>query len=441
MLPVDFINGMRKAFPEDVEALLAALEYVPAVSIRYNPRFSGTGIFETESEVPWCSNAIFLKERPSFTLDPAFHAGAYYVQESSSMFLEQLWKQHVPANKPLQVLDLCAAPGGKSTHLLSLMGNHSILVANEPVANRNTVLRQNLAKWGMVNHIVTQNEPEDFLKAGSVFDVVLIDAPCSGEGMFRKDKNARKEWSLRNVEVCEVRQSKILENARRLLKPGGLLIYSTCTFEDVENDLQVERLQSEFDCLRLSNESVFPEILRTRWGYAFLPHRVKGEGFYISCWKKRQGVESPLLTSRTPVKMASFEKLTPMVSAPEMVALEVHDSWRVFPKEHLGLLHHLREHLFIKKAGAAAGAFKGLDFIPDHELALTDLVSSAVPRIEVSETTALQFLKGNAISVSAENKGWSIITFRNLQLGWVKVLPNRVNNYYPKNWRILMDVA
>ncbi len=232
-LPASFIDYTRALLGnEEYEKLAAALQQEPPVSIRINKlRMKEEGLSSlTDSsarfsfnKVPWASDGYYLDERLTFTFDPLFHAGCYYVQEASSMFVEQVLRQYVES--PVVMLDLCAAPGGKSTHARSVLPEGSLLVANEVIRNRSQVLAENLTKWGHPDVVVTNNDPADFSALPSFFDVILTDVPCSGEGMFRKDPVAVEEWSPENVEICWQRQRRIIADIWPCLKPGGILIY------------------------------------------------------------------------------------------------------------------------------------------------------------------------------------------------------------------------
>ncbi|MFM7078784.1 MAG: hypothetical protein ACKOYC_03220, partial [Bacteroidota bacterium] len=233
-LPDIFLQRMSQQLGADLQAFLDGFDAPVPVSVRLNP-WKLLNAFNGSQPVPWCASGLYLKERISFTLDPLFHAGCYYVQEASSMFIEVAFKKYTKGNTPLRVLDLCSAPGGKSTHLMSLLAPGSLLVSNEPVPQRNSILRENLTKWGLDDVVVTQNDPKDFASLKHHFDVILVDAPCSGEGLFRKNHDTVIEWSESNLEMCSIRQQTILENVLPALKPNGLLIYSTCTYNEAEN--------------------------------------------------------------------------------------------------------------------------------------------------------------------------------------------------------------
>ncbi|MBR1499907.1 MAG: hypothetical protein IJ615_09830, partial [Bacteroidaceae bacterium] len=284
-LPQDFVRLMHEHYDEaTADALCHALDATePDVSIRLNPRkLSADEVlaFRPDLEpVPWCPNAFFLPSRPPFTFDPLLHAGAYYVQEAASMAIASLIPKASPVpSSPLLALDLCAAPGGKSTLVQSLLPEGSVLISNEPVPKRAQVLRENMQKWMMGQPeeaprcIVTQKYPHEFGALTGRVDLLLADVPCSGEGMFRKDEVARQEWSLENVAKCQQRQRDILSDIWHVLKPGGLLIYSTCTFNRLEDE----------DNARWICQELGGELLTERH---FLPGRDRGEGFYMAAIK------------------------------------------------------------------------------------------------------------------------------------------------------------
>lgn len=279
-LPVDFITLMKEQLGlEQAESLFCGLSAEPEVSVRLNTRkIAKNPAFSTEAlqaltPVPWCPDAYYLAERPAFTFDPLFHAGVYYVQEAGSMYLSEVLRQFMPMGSPLAALDLCAAPGGKSTLLCSHLPEGSLLVSNEPMPKRAQVLAENMQKWGYEHSIVTQNYPADYTMFHDAFDLIVTDVPCSGEGMFRKDEGAIRDWSLDNVHMCQERQRGILEDIWPALKPGGLLIYSTCTFNRFEDEDNVRWIASHLGA----------DILVERH---FFPGRDRGEGFFIAALRK-----------------------------------------------------------------------------------------------------------------------------------------------------------
>lgn len=449
MLPSPFERQMQQLLPpEEYAAFMAALQAPPPVSIRMNPQKSSS-VQRPTSNVPWHPLGFYLAERPVFTLDPSFHAGAYYVQEASSMFFYEALRQTVDFSKKLKVLDLCAAPGGKSTLLADLLSPESLLVANEVIRSRVGVLRENLEKWGASNIAVTSAEVEELAALEGFFDVVVADAPCSGEGLFRKDADAVREWSPANVELCSARQRRILAAAAAALAPGGVLAYSTCTFNRSENEGNASWLTQNFDLelLRLKIPAEWG-IVETEGGYRFFPHRVRGEGFFISIFRKKEGV----LKKQNP--SSAFKSLKPLAKnlVPEAARwLKAGADIRFFQTpsgEVLALPAALEgEYLFLDKFlknkwfGTAVGEFKGKDFVPSHALALSQLVSPGLPALDLSREQALLFLKKETFDVPPETpRGWALARFEGLNLGWVKVLPGRMNNYLPPERRIRMDI-
>lgn len=277
-LPEAFVNRTKNLLGNEYQELVKALELVPPTSIRANNKIDYQ---PSEEHVTWCESGFYLNERPLFTADPLFHAGVYYVQEASSMFLVQAIKQHFPEAQT--VLDLCAAPGGKSTLLSQTLPESSLLVSNEIIRSRAYILAENLIKWGNPNVVVTNNDPKDFDTLSGFFDAIVIDAPCSGEGMFRKDAGAIEEWSEYNVKLCAERQRQIVSSVWDALKTDGILVYSTCTFNREENEENVRWICEELgaDLLNIDlhgNE----DITVSDFGYRFYPHKTKGEGFFMS---------------------------------------------------------------------------------------------------------------------------------------------------------------
>ena len=378
-LPEDFVRLMHEHYEtETAEALCKALETTePEVSVRLNPRkLSAETLLASNPDlepVSWCPNAFYLKERPAFTFDPLLHAGAYYVQEASSMFVAEVLRQFMPSENPLVALDLCAAPGGKSTLLQSLLPDGSLLISNEPIAKRSQVLAENMQKWmtglpeDAPQSIVTQNFPAEFGALTNGVDVLLTDVPCSGEGMFRKDEGAIREWSLENVALCKQRQQSILQDIWHTLKSGGLLIYSTCTFNRLEDEDNVR-----YFCDEMGGFCLFERH--------FLPGRDRGEGFYLAVIKKNGN--------------DAFSAENDIQKTAEKV----------------------RRTLKVLFDSAKTPQPEG-------------------PRIELSYKEALQYLRREALRIEAP-KGPVTLCYRGLVLGSGKGVGNRINNLYPENWRI-----
>lgn len=456
-LPVPFEEAMRQLLGDDYVAFREALLGEPAVSIRLNKSKCTT--MPSYESVPWATNSYYLSERPAFTFDPLFHAGCYYVQEASSMFVEQAIRQHL--QEAHVALDLCAAPGGKSTLLRSLLPEDCVLVSNEVMRQRAQVLAENITKWGHPRCIVTSNYPADFTPLGELFDLILVDAPCSGEGMFRKDEVAVAEWSPENVGVCWRRQRDILTEIWPTLRPGGLLIYSTCTFNTKEDEENVHWMMEELgaELLPISiDESwgITPSFIsEVKHAYRFLPGRTRGEGFFLAALRKK---EDPFSTSlggeNAPRGVKKGKKDKPKGKQPSLVvpteckgwladkagyAYKVVDTEVVaLPSDMEGLYATLAEQLYIVKCGIALAELKGRDAIPSHALAMsTALRSDAFARCEVPYIEALKYLRREAITLPSDApRGFVLVTYRGLPLGFVKNLGNRANNLYPNEWRI-----
>ena len=294
--PSEFILRIKKQF-DDADAFLEGLQRNAVLSVRMHPLRQHHNLPLSEV-VPWCPDGYYLSQKPRYTLNPLFHCGNFYPQEASSMFLWQVLQRVKPMlpHQPV-VLDLCAAPGGKSTLMASFFKEEGLLVSNEVIRSRAWILRENIIKWGYANCMVTNNDPADFKKLPGLFDVLLLDAPCSGEGMFRKDASAMREWSVQNAELCAQRQRRIIMDAWDCLREDGILIYSTCTFNPAENEENMRWLQQQ------ANVEFIDVEVDVNWGlervdfehgcgYAFYPHRVLGEGFFVAVLQKKESARN-----------------------------------------------------------------------------------------------------------------------------------------------------
>ena len=434
-LPEKFLEHARQFAGKDYDAFISSLSNPVQTSIRLNP-FKLTEQFSTEENLPWSQHGKFLKDRPSFTLDPLFHAGCYYVQDSSSQFLEKPFLQIKNTNRdPLIVLDLCAAPGGKSTHILSMLQKEDILVSNEVISSRNNILRDNIFKWGCSNVIVTQNEPKDFLALKNYFDVIVVDAPCSGEGLFRKDPDAVNEWSEENVNRCSIRQSEILSHAFQSLKPGGFLIYSTCTFEKVENDDKVQMMMDEYNLIPISMDTNFAGITNTGNGFTFFPHLNKGEGFFISLLQKQGELSTTHKRQERKKEKLSVYAEQFLSDSDEFFTLNKEERTFLIPHIHAGTFRTMAEKLYVRLAGIYLGDVKGNFFIPSAGLSLSNHIRKDIASVELAKDQAIKFLRGEPIKIDSPI-GWTLARYKGFNLGWMKNLGDRTNNYYPKEWRI-----
>jgi 16S rRNA C967 or C1407 C5-methylase (RsmB/RsmF family)/NOL1/NOP2/fmu family ribosome biogenesis protein len=403
--------------------------------------------FEFSRAVPWAPDAFYLTERPQFTFDPFFHAGNYYVQEASGMFLTQALKKVAGTNQNLKVLDLCAAPGGKSTLIQSLISKDSLLVSNEVIKTRIPVLHQNMTKWGHINNMVSNNDPAHFKKIPGFFDILLIDAPCSGSGLFRKDPEAAINWSMDLVNLCSHRQKRILADAWDCLKEDGYLIYSTCSYAKEENEDILDSIFRQYSCLSIPLDPD-PDwgIIETKseqagaYGYRFYPDKLSGEGFYISVLQKKQSAAT-MRSTRTNQKPTRLDKahekqLSEWIDNGSYSYIPVGEGIHVLPS----CLEHdfeiLKKVLYLKKAGVRIGKAGVQDWIPDHELALANILKPEGAHLVVEKPDAIRFLKGESPEISIPGKGWRVLIYQGQRLGWVKLLEKRMNNYYPKSWRI-----
>lgn len=391
--------------------------------------------------MPWSVNGRYLDKRPSFTFDPLFHAGAYYVQEASSQLIEQVWDQHVDRSSPLRVLDLCAAPGGKSTHLMSLMGEEDLLVSNEVIRGRAGILADNIARWGRHNVVVTQADPAVLGKLHGFFDVILVDAPCSGSGLFRKDADAMDHWSLSAVDHCAARQKRILSDIWPSLRQGGILMYSTCSYSESENEKMVEWLTGAYDARALPLD--LPAdwgMVQTSAGYRCWPHLVRGEGFFLMAMKKgssEQGYQYRGRTIPSSLSKSMRQSLHPYWEDESDLLLDRKGGVCAFPAAHASGLQDICSVTEPYRIGTLLGSLVRTELIPDHALALSVRVGQTTPRSEWALDECIRYLQRGTLERSGLDKGWQLVTYQGLSLGWIKSLGNRINNYYPSHLRIL----
>lgn len=448
-IPAELLNSLQGLTGFDEDRFIAAHDgSAPVTSVRLNP-FKQAPLFSDAERIPWSSSGLYLSSRPSFTNDPLFHAGCYYVQEASSMFIEHLLKHTVDLGKPLRVLDLCAAPGGKSTLVNSLISSESLLVANEVIRTRVNILADNLTRWGSANVIVTNNDPSHFQRMENYFDVIIADAPCSGSGLFRKQEDAADEWSMENVSLCSKRQQRILADVMPALKPGGVLIYSTCSYSKEEDEEVCDRILDEFPLETIAvpvNGSwgiveTFSEKHKAK-GFRFYPYNTKGEGFFAACFRKAEGDTSKekKMPALKKVQSGTEKSVRGWLKQDSAYLLFEHnDEIHIFPRSLERDLSFIQSNLHIRKAGVVAGRITNGELIPDHELAMSVLLNDRAPCINVDRDTAIRYLKREDIKLPSAEKGWTLICFEDHALGWAKILPNRVNNYYPKELRILFS--
>ena len=441
-LPEAFVTKTQALLGNEFSAFETALQGAVPTSVRVNNKMEYR---PSQELVSWCEDAYYLAERPLFTADPLLHAGVYYVQEASSMFLQQAIQQHFPNAET--VLDLCAAPGGKSTLLTQTLPESSLLVSNEIIRSRAYILAENLIKWGNPNVVVTNNEPKDFEALPNFFDAMVVDAPCSGEGMFRKDAGAIKEWSEYNVKLCATRQREIVSSVWEALKTDGILVYSTCTFNREENEENVdwicENLGAEILRLELNGNS---DITVTEGGYRFYPHKTRGEGFFLSVLRKTSSTHRSIKLkndnkkSNKPVLNSCVPTLSLLNSTAWVIQQEELEI-RAYDKNRLQDFLLLKSLLKCMHAGILLGEQKGRDFIPATCVALSKhLDRESVMVVELDYKTAIAFLSKEAIVLPETERGFLLMTYKNQPLGWVKNVGNRCNNLYPSEWRIRMKI-
>jgi len=481
--PEVFLTRTKAVLGDDFDSFIQAMDEEPVTSVRLNrdnilnvskilplppPKgdrlthdnfASNSGVSYPPLEgaggglVPWASNAYYLKERPSFTFDPLFHAGCYYVQEASSMFLEQVIKgikDSKDFNESVKCLDLCAAPGGKSTHLSSILPEGSLLIANEVIRSRSYILSENLTKWGKPYTIVTNNDPEVIGNSlPGFFDLIVADVPCSGEGMFRKDKNAVSEWSLSNVNLCAERQQRIIADIWPALKPGGVLVYSTCTFNLEENEDNIRWIIETFGAtpLDISLHQDWNITRAKKYDYPvfrFIPGKTKGEGFFIAALQKPEESEDRRQKTKdrrqkTKDKTIIPQQINDWITGFESFSIQIDNNIiSAFPKKYESEYLEVKNALRIIHAGIAIGEIKGKDIIPDHSLAMSvNFNPKAFPLVEVNKETAINYLRRESIQLPPQTpKGYVVLTFQNQPIGFVKNIGNRANNLYPQEWRI-----
>ena len=388
-LPVAFTEKTRQLMGEErFERYLQSFEEEPPVSIRVNTLKMAEGSWKIEdaTPVPWCRNAFYLQKRPNFTMDPLLHAGCYYVQEAASMFLDEALRQ-VAVSPKLTALDMCAAPGGKSTLLRSALPEDCVLYSNEPIRNRANILLENVTKWGYENHIVTNNYPKDYRRSKLRFDLILCDVPCSGEGMFRKDEATIREWSEQNVEKCWQLQREIVDDAWACLNPGGLLIYSTCTFNTKENEENIRYFLEQYDDMEVVPVDIKPEWHITgslldgfhKPVYRFIPGITRSEGLFM-CVLRKRGEKREVRGERSDQRQKQERALT--ILSP-----------------------------------------------------LTTLHSPL--QVLLTYHQAIAYLRHEALVLPEETpRGLVTVCFQDHPLGLVKNIGSRANNLYPKEWKI-----
>lgn len=456
-LPKDFIENMRNLIPEESDAFIKAMEEEPSVAIKINRRKAAETaadkdyLYPDGEQVKWCESGKYLADRPLFTLNPLLHAGVFYVQDASSMIYETIARRIVEVcdkAKGLSVLDLCAAPGGKTTSLINALPDSSLVVANEFMPQRAVILRENLSKWGYPDTIVTNSPTERFASLPETFNIVAVDAPCSGEGMMRKDEKAVEQWNDGLSRQCRKLQEEIVGNAVKTLKNGGFLIYSTCTFNRLENEEMAEFIVKEFGltpfCIDLPEEwNIHKGIGTDIPCFRFMPHRTKGEGLFVAVFRKEDSYDSISAQPAKSRKNKFDKKGEPLPDISSWTSrndrlFRIKDTVYAISPELDDLRRRMEENIKILAAGTPVADLKGKAWAPRVELALSSSFNeSAFPLAEVSEEEALKFLRAEAMVLdSSIPKGYVCLKFQGHPLGFVKNIGNRANNLYPSEWRI-----
>lgn len=485
-LPEAFAAQMSQLMGDDVWLrYVKSMTQPPTTSIRLNPlkakvggandgineeergKTAGTvtgvaGIDLREADaVAWCRGGYYLPSRPVFTADPLLHAGVYYVQEASSMFLDTVLRQYAADVGDIALLDLCAAPGGKSTLARDALTPGSLVISNEPVRQRAAVLSENMQKWGHAGVIVTCNHAADFSRAGMMFDVVMADVPCSGEGMFRKETAAARMWSPRTVEQCRRLQRSILRDVWPCLRPGGLMIYSTCTLNTREDEDNVMFITRELGA------DTLPVDIDGAWGimgslsndchehvYRFIPGTARGEGLFMAVMRKH-GDRGRRDASRQDVFRqdafrhdGSRRRIQPSATAVSrwladsgrgMTITLTGDTLTAMPARWQPTLDTARQRLHVVNAGITVGAVKGSDIVPAHSLAMSaDINAAAFSTADIGYDEAMAYLRRQCICLPPSTpRGYVLVRFGGHPLGFVKNIGARANNMYPQAWRIL----
>ena len=427
--------------PDEWERLVDAITATePSVAVRVNGA-RGVGVSDGARRVPWCGQGFYLVGRPAFTFDSDWHAGRYYVQDASSMFIAHVIRSLVSG--PVRYLDLCAAPGGKTTAAIQALLAGSLVVANEIVPPRARVLADNVIRWGNPCCVVTNNAPAQWGKFEGFFDVIAADVPCSGEGMMRKDDEAAAQWSPALVGQCAQRQREILADVWRALRPGGLLIYSTCTYNRQENEEIAGFIVNELGAESLEvpvdpSWNIHPAIGSDCHCYRFMPHRVDGEGLFMAAFRKAG--DAPRQDIR--VKEKKTKKCDEIgknwLSNPDDYAIDqVGELFVAVPGQWSREVSALRASLNVLHAGVELATVMGRKTVPHASLALSMArKADAFPVCEVDYPAALRYLRGEAVMLDGP-RGYVLVAHEGAVLGFANNLGNRANNLYPKSQRIL----
>lgn len=461
ILPVGFLESMEPCEGFDLNHFVKAHDQEPVASIRVNKSKvdhytkRGSELYSIhdgvlnannfKGKVSWSDSGVYLKTRPVYTLDPLLHAGLYYVQEASSMFIEHALAVVLSNRQNLAALDLCASPGGKTT-LLASMQHFRVVLANEIIQSRVGALFENVVKWGAPHVFISNNDPKDFAKLGEFFDVVLVDAPCSGSGLFRKDQHSTEIWNKELVEFCSVRQKRILNDAMNVLADGGYLLYSTCSYSFEENEVNLDYLleEHELESVRIDIPDEWGVVQSTSpkhgaFGYRFYPDKIDGEGFFCAMLKKRTSNGMSASSAKGVIQQYKNRNVEHWVEQPgDFIFYTQHEDLFAINSSLEQDLKLFQEKVHLRRSGVRIGSIVRGELNPDHELAMSLLASKQIQTHDLNYEEALKFLKKEKINSFPQERGWVIITYEGVPLGWIKAMEGRSNNYYPKNWRITL---
>ena len=453
-LPADFSTFIRTQIgDEKADILLRALTGEPEVSLRLNRRkMPPLPLYDDATKVPWCESGQYLKERPVFTYNPLLHAGTFYVQDASSMIYETIVRS-IAGDEPLRVADLCAAPGGKTTAIINALPDGSVILANEYVASRAGILKENLCKYGYPNTVITNTDASRLAEMRNFFDIVAVDAPCSGEGMMRKEESARSQWSEGLIRQCAALQREILESAVAMTAPGGFLIYSTCTFNTYEDEDNASFIAGSLglppvDTGLAGKWGIQKEVKGNIPALRFMPGFTKGEGLFVALFRKPDDDTSPRRIHGKINKKGNKDKCKVKTDPSRAATAASWTDTEVEIRNHEGhlllltppavtLLDSIPKGVRILAAGVEAGEIKGKDLIPAHALAMSEIMSHPFPEVELDTPDALRYLSKDAITLPSDTpKGFVTATYCGIPLGFLKNHGNRSNNLYPQEYRI-----
>ncbi len=437
-----FVQRIRQQLGTGADDFFRALESEAKTAVSLHP-VKSAGLRCKGQPFPWNPSGYVLETRPYFSADPYWHAGMYYVQEASSQFVAKILNQLISrCESEAKVLDLCAAPGGKSLLAAHALAGTGVLVSNEVIAGRVKILEENLQKAGYGNVIITNSDPSAIANAGALFDIVLVDAPCSGEGLFRKDPDARAEWSPEHVELCAGRQDRILAHARETVKDGGYLVYSTCTLNDRENMERVSALMAggefvleEFDGAGWDSIE-FP--VHGKFAGQFWPHRNAGEGFFFAVMRRTGGARQPEKTKNKNARVQVFPQPEWLKEGPGEWHWQQHAGyWLAMNGAAHEILPLLQPHVRVVQAGIAAATVRGKLLQPTETLALSPWISAQeFGHCALSHSEAMIYLSGQAMNTGSGDKGYVLFSYGKALLGFGKHAGNRINNLYPSGWRL-----